>query len=275
MPNDTVPLTRKSGVIISRPGPDDYHLDGLRPYAWYRDFGFATPTDGAIAAHILRFLPGYDANVSGKRHVHDVDFQMVYLFKGWISYEFEGVGPIAMQPGNAWTQPPGIRHTVTGYSDDCELMELVMPVEYATIDVDSAGITSDETTPIGHLLTRNAVPQRFVVSRPADPVTPVEGFPPGAERRDFGFSAATGGLVDGGELRFDTDGTCDASTTLPPNALRLSYVLDGSVAVGKDGGRPVSLGQGSCWLELPDTRRSLRSWKAGTRMFEITAQIGG
>lgn len=275
MPNDAIPLALKSGVIISRPGPDDYHLDGLRPYAWYRDFGFAIPTDGGLAAHILRFLPGYDPNVSGKRHVHDVDFQMVYLFKGWISYEFEGVGPIVMRPGSAWTQPPGIRHTVTGYSDDCELMELVMPVEYATIDVDPAGTSPDEANPIDHLLTRNAVPQRFVVGRPDDPVAPAAGFPPRTMQRDFGFSAATDGLVDGCELRFGTDGTGDAATALPPNVLRLSYVLDGSLEVSEDGGPPVSMGRGTCWLERPETRCPLLSWTAGARMFQITARIGG
>jgi hypothetical protein len=271
MPNDTVSLIRKSGVVISRPGPDDYHLDGLRPYAWYRDFGFASPTDGALAAHILRFMPSYNPKVSGKRHVHDVHFQMVYLFKGWISYEFEGVGPIAMQPGNAWTQPPGIRHTVTGYSDDCELMELVMPVEYATIDVDPAGATPDEANPIGHLLTRNAAPQRFVVARPDAPLAP--DLLPGTMRRDFDFSAATDGLVDGCELRFNSGGTSDSAPALPPNVLRLSYVLDGSLEVADDRGTPVSLGQGSCWLELPETPRPLRSWTAGTRVLEITAQI--
>jgi quercetin dioxygenase-like cupin family protein len=275
LPNDTSALIRHTGIIVSQPRPDDFHLDGLRPYAWYRDFGFAASTDGALAAHVLRFVPSYDPNVSGKRHVHDVDFQMVYLFKGWISYEFEGVGPIAMQPGNAWTQPPGIRHTVTGYSDDCELMELVMPVEYATIDVDPAGTTPDETTPIGHLLTRNVAPQRFSVSHPNDPVEPTIGFPPGTVTRDFGFSAATDGLVDGRELRFGADGTSDVITTLQQNVLRLCYVLDGSLEVGDETGRMIAMGPGSCWLELPETQRSIGSWKAGTRMFEITAHVRG
>lgn len=275
MPNDTSALIRHTGIIASQPGPDDFRLDGLRPYAWYRDFGFAGPTQGALAAHVLRFVPSYDPDVSGKRHVHDVDFQMVYLFKGWISYEFEGVGPISMQPGNAWTQPPGIRHTVTAYSDDCELMELVMPVEYATIDVDPAGTTPDETTPIRHLLTRNAPPQRFVVSRPDDPVEPARDFPQGTVVRDFGFSATTDGWVDGREIRFGASGSSDVATTLPRNVLRLSYVLDGSLEVADDTGRVIAMGDGSCWLELPEAKRCVRSWKAGTRMFEITARIGG
>lgn len=275
MPNDIVPAIRESSVVISRPGADDFHLDGLRPYAWYRDFGFAEPTAGGLAAHVLRFVPSYDPNVSGRRHVHDVHFQMVYLFKGWISYEFEGVGPIAMQPGNAWTQPPGIRHTVTGYSDDCELMELVMPVEYATIDVDPAGTTSDETNPVGHLLTCNVAPQRFVVSRANDSVVPAPGFPSGTTRRDFGFSVATDGLVEGYELRFARDGSAAPAATLPPRSLRLSYVLDGSLDIADDNGDPVALTQGSCWLELPRSPRRLRTWKAGTSLFEIVAPIGG
>ena len=33
----------------------------------------------------------------------------------------------------AWIQPPKIKHTVRGYSDDCELLEIILPAEFDTV----------------------------------------------------------------------------------------------------------------------------------------------
>ncbi|MFZ0401035.1 MAG: cupin, partial [Pseudolabrys sp.] len=30
-------------------------------------------------------------------------------------------------------QPPKIKHTVLGYSDDCELLEIVLPADFETV----------------------------------------------------------------------------------------------------------------------------------------------
>jgi hypothetical protein len=32
-------------------------------------------------------------------------------------------------------QPPNIKHTVLGYSDDCELLEIIMPPDFDTEDL--------------------------------------------------------------------------------------------------------------------------------------------
>jgi hypothetical protein len=34
-------------------------------------------------------------------------------------------------------QPPGIRHRELGHSDDLEMLEIVMPADYATQEVDA------------------------------------------------------------------------------------------------------------------------------------------
>ena len=39
---------------------------------------------------------------------------------------FDGEGVHTFRPGSCWLQPPGIKHTVLDYSDDCELLEIVM-----------------------------------------------------------------------------------------------------------------------------------------------------
>jgi quercetin dioxygenase-like cupin family protein len=57
---------------------------------------------------------------------------MVYVLKGWLVSEFEGKGAIRMETGSCWLQPNGIRHAVLDYSDDCEILEIVMPANFDT-----------------------------------------------------------------------------------------------------------------------------------------------
>jgi quercetin dioxygenase-like cupin family protein len=109
---------------------------GLRRYAKYRDLGFAAATDGLVQAHVIRFVPPFRPEEASTPHFHEVDFQMVYVLKGWYRTEFEGEGVHTFEAGSCWIQPPGIRHAVLGYSDDCELLEIVLPADFATVTVD-------------------------------------------------------------------------------------------------------------------------------------------
>jgi len=108
---------------------------GLRAYAHYRDLGIAKATGGLARAHVIRMMPPFDAKEVSKRHYHDVDFQMIYVLKGWMKSEFDGVGTITMREGSCWLQPPKIKHTVLGYSDDCEVLEIILPADFETVDV--------------------------------------------------------------------------------------------------------------------------------------------
>jgi quercetin dioxygenase-like cupin family protein len=108
---------------------------GLRAYAHYRDLGVAQATGGLARAHVIRMMPPFDAKEVSKRHFHDVDFQMIYVLKGWMKSEFEGVGTITMREGSCWLQPPKIKHTVLGYSDDCEVLEIILPADFDTVEV--------------------------------------------------------------------------------------------------------------------------------------------
>jgi mannose-6-phosphate isomerase-like protein (cupin superfamily) len=107
---------------------------GLRSYAEYRELGIAPATHGLVQAHVIRLLPPCDPAVVSKEHYHAVDFQMIYVLKGWMKGEYEGQGVIMMREGSCWTQPPGIKHTVLDYSADCELLEIIMPAEFDTVE---------------------------------------------------------------------------------------------------------------------------------------------
>lgn len=106
---------------------------GLRPYSAYRDLGIAAATAGMVQAHVIRMTKPFETGEVDTPHYHDVEFQMVYVLKGWFQSEFEGEGVHTFHAGSCWIQPPKIRHTVRGYSDDCELLEIVLPADFETV----------------------------------------------------------------------------------------------------------------------------------------------
>ena len=114
-----------------------FKTDGLRTYAAYRDLGVKDATGGMAVAHVVRFLPPCVPEVVSKNHYHDVDFQMIYVLKGWVSTEIDGHGAHTMKAGDSWLQPPRIKHKVLDYSDDCELLEIVLPGEFKTVELDT------------------------------------------------------------------------------------------------------------------------------------------
>jgi len=109
---------------------------GLRSFFEYRDLGILDATDDAVVAHVIRAVAG--APAISERHHHDVSFQLVYVLKGWIKFHYEGVGEVLLEPGTCVHQPPGIRHTELGHSDDLELLEIVMPGRFETQTDESA-----------------------------------------------------------------------------------------------------------------------------------------
>ena len=128
----TAKKRRPHKFTVSHHREEDFD-QGLRAYSAYRDLGIAPATGGMVQAHVIRMTKPFDAAEVAIPHYHDVDFQMVYVLKGWFKSEFEGEGVHTFYAGSAWIQPPGIKHTVLGYSDDCELLEIVLPAEFETV----------------------------------------------------------------------------------------------------------------------------------------------
>ena len=107
---------------------------GLRAFFEYRDLGIAQATGGAVVAHVIRAAAG--AEFSSQPHLHRTSFQLVYVLKGWIEFEYEGQGKVRLEAGSCVYQPPGIRHRELGHSEDVEMLEVVMPGEFKTEQVD-------------------------------------------------------------------------------------------------------------------------------------------
>jgi len=106
---------------------------GLREFFDYRDLGIEEATDGRVVAHVIRAAKG--AEFSGQPHLHRTDFQMVYILKGWIEFEYEGHGKVRLEAGSCVHQPPSIRHREIAHSPDIEMLEIVMPGKFATEEV--------------------------------------------------------------------------------------------------------------------------------------------
>jgi len=125
----------KQRIAISHHREEDFKADGLRAYAQYRDLGIKDATHGLAQAHVIRLIGPCNPEEVSKLHYHDVEFQMVYVLKGWVKTYMEGQGETVMRQGSAWTQPPRIRHLIMDYSDDVELLEVILPAEFKTVEL--------------------------------------------------------------------------------------------------------------------------------------------
>jgi mannose-6-phosphate isomerase-like protein (cupin superfamily) len=129
------PARRKQRIAISHHREEDFKADGLRTYAKYRDLGIAAASHGLAQAHVIRLQGPCDPQEVSKLHFHAVDFQMVYVLKGWVKTYMDGQGETLMKEGSAWTQPPKIKHMILDYSDDVELLEVILPAEFKTVEL--------------------------------------------------------------------------------------------------------------------------------------------
>ena len=125
----------KQRIAISHHRDEDFKADGLRAYAKYRDLGIAEASHGLARAHVIRLIGPCDPAEVSKLHFHDVEFQMVYVLKGWVKTYMEGQGETLMKEGSAWTQPPRIKHLIMDYSDDVELLEVILPADFKTVEL--------------------------------------------------------------------------------------------------------------------------------------------
>jgi mannose-6-phosphate isomerase-like protein (cupin superfamily) len=125
----------KQRIAISHHREEDFKADGLRTYAKYRDLGIAEATHGLAQAHVIRLVGPCNPEEVSKLHYHDVEFQMVYVLKGWVKTYMEGQGETLMKEGSAWTQPPRVKHMILDYSDDVELLEVILPAKFKTVEL--------------------------------------------------------------------------------------------------------------------------------------------
>jgi quercetin dioxygenase-like cupin family protein len=117
---------------VSHAATSPFEGNGLRAHYEYRDLGIAAATGGRVGAHVIRVR---EPHATSPEHTHELEFQMVYILKGWVTFDYEGVGEVRLEQGSCAYQPSGIRHAEIAHSDDVEILEITMPAEFATTPV--------------------------------------------------------------------------------------------------------------------------------------------
>ncbi|MCL4798452.1 MAG: cupin domain-containing protein [Burkholderiales bacterium] len=140
--------TRAKRFTVSHREGAKFSRRGLRGYFEYRDLGIARATRGKVVAHVIRARPGKAPH--GEWHRHDCDVQFVYVLRGWVDFEYEGVGKVRMRAGSCFYQPPNIRHRELRHSRDLEMLEVVAPAGFGTFDA---------APPVGKPARRRARPR--------------------------------------------------------------------------------------------------------------------
>ncbi len=107
-----------------------FEPQGLRSFFEYRDLGIEKATSGRYHAQVIRARE--DCAQGTGAHRHGLDFQMVYVLKGWVDFEYQDQGRFRFGPGDSVLQPPGIRHELLACSDDLELLEITSPADFST-----------------------------------------------------------------------------------------------------------------------------------------------
>jgi quercetin dioxygenase-like cupin family protein len=104
-----------------------------RPMFLYRQLGVDKATGGAYDAHVIKGAPGSKPPIAEHKHT-ELDFLFVYVLKGWMKFDYVGYGEHTLKAGDCHIIPPGLSHSVTGWSEDVELLELTSPGHYKTVD---------------------------------------------------------------------------------------------------------------------------------------------
>lgn len=123
-------MTEKTTKAFASHAKDAQWTTGLRPYFKYRDLGIKDATEGKVMAHVIRAEQPCEEPMG--YHSHVLDFQWNYLLNGWARLDFEDIGEIRVEAGDAWYQPSGIKHELLEYSDDFEVIEITMPADFST-----------------------------------------------------------------------------------------------------------------------------------------------
>jgi len=106
---------------------------GLRSEFEYRDLGIREATGNQFGAHVIRLADGGFHQSTG-RHSHTTNFQMIYVLAGEARFWIENHGEMTVHKGDCFYQPDGLVHDALYMSDDCELLEITLPADFATVE---------------------------------------------------------------------------------------------------------------------------------------------
>ena len=124
--------TPKFTLVIDSAKDAVWTTEPHRPQFEYRHFGIEEATKRKYGSHVIRIAKGAKPPV--RHHMHpDCEFLQVYILKGWVKFWYDGVGEKKISAGDLHLLPAGIKHAVTGWSKDLEMLETTHPADYSSI----------------------------------------------------------------------------------------------------------------------------------------------
>ena len=127
---------RVSVFAASYDSADAYKVgDGPRRFLAYRDAAATAATGRRVNVNVVRNSKAGDSSTGW--HYHSLACQFIFVLKGWSRVEVEGEGEFTVRAGDSMTIPGGLKHDVTGFSEDFTVLELNIPADYDTIACDA------------------------------------------------------------------------------------------------------------------------------------------
>jgi quercetin dioxygenase-like cupin family protein len=212
-----------------------------------------------IASHI-RIPKG--GPVADYVHHHDVSFQMIYCYRGWVKVVYEDQGPpFVMEAGDCVLQPPHIRHRVLESSDHMEVIEVSSPAEHET------HVDHDLDLPTANVdVHRVFNGQRFVFHQ-ANSATWLPGPYDGFESRDTGITDATNTLASVQVIR--PVGAAPFTVIACDTGIVLIVVLQGGVTVRRENESQHTLAAGDSFVTRAGTRSTLSDYAGNLKFLQV------
>ncbi len=216
------PPPLREDLVITHDGEGARWVVG-RAGMQYRDLIPGRLGGRVIASHI-RIPAG--GPVPDSVHFHEVRFQLIFCYRGWVRVVYEDQGPpFVLRAGDCVLQPPRIRHRVLESSPGLEVIEIGCPAEHPTrldhaLALPTAALDRTRAFSGQRFVRHEVAGARYQPWRAA-----------GFEARDAGIAAATGGLADVRVARRRGDTPPAPVPLTRAGELLLLFVLAGEVSL--------------------------------------------
>ncbi|MFK7867721.1 MAG: cupin domain-containing protein [Roseobacter sp.] len=215
---------------------------------------------GSIIASHIRIPDG--GPVPDMVHYHDVGFQLIFCYRGWVDLVYEDQGdPFRLHAGNCVIQPPKIRHRVLYASDNIEVIEIGVPAEHiTTIDHDMT-LPNSPANP-----DRVFSGQRFVHHK-AEEAAWAPSRLSGFISRDTTIAAHTDGVAGVHVLRPDEG---PSEWTSHTSDIHFTFVMEGQMTLEGEGRDPFVLSAGDAFVIPPGMKTRYSALSADLELLEVT-----
>ncbi len=256
-----LPPLEEAFVLTRKVGGDEAFHEG-RAGMRYRDLIPGRLGGRFIASNILIADGG---PVGDYTHFHNVRFQMIYCYRGWVKVAYEDQGePITMHEGDCFLQPSTIRHQVLEASDRMQVIEVGCPAVHETWG------DPELQWPTGHSLPERGYGpdgHRFVyhdASRASWEPWRLGGY----EARDIGIGAAMDGVAGARVVR-PIGAPAPVAATHSAEFV-FTFVLDGGITLQRADDEPVRLGEGDSFVVPAHMPYTLSDPTADCQLLDVT-----